>query len=103
MYGFVVVCVGDACALIRVEADIGAMRVVARYDDVCFVFMFVYVCLGKGKFGFDVIIIGVVCLNVVGEGVREYERFVILVADGATRRVGIFCCGDVCVCVGLFV
>jgi|MDSX01.1.fsa_nt_gb hypothetical protein len=93
-HGFAVARAGDACALIRVEADTGAMRVVARYDDACPAFTSVHVRSGKGKFGLDAITIGVVRSNVVGEGVREYERFAISVADGATRRVGTSRRGD---------
>ena len=68
-HGFAVERAGDACALIRVEADTGAMRVVARYDDACPAFTSVHVRSGKGKFGLDAITIGVVRSNVVGEGV----------------------------------
>ena len=93
-HGFAVARAGDACALVRFEADTGAMRVLARYDDACPAFTSVHARSGKGTVGLDAVTIGVVRSNVVGEGAREYERFAVSAADGAARRVGTSRRGD---------
>ena len=48
-HGFAVARAGDACALVRFEADTGAMRVLARYDDACPAFTSVHARSGKGN------------------------------------------------------